>query len=124
MEDLVRFHEPVDSESALFIASKSKCNLIIEPNMKPYSPYIPSKLCDLVSVDQYIIAITPEQSFISDLSRDMKNIITVNHDIDNIERAVIKIFTDNNFVRSKEIHFKERFYTEENYKRILSSIFI
>lgn len=80
------------------IASNTKGLLVVEANML-YSPFLPSKFIDYLSMNLPIVAITPSISSIRDYIHEYGGGIAVQHNINEIIDAIISI--DSNVSRKK-----------------------
>lgn len=92
VEHLVNFMGQVPSSTADEIAANSYALLVIEADM-PESPFLPSKFADYATIGHPIIAITSPVSPIRDYLRQYGGGIAVNHNKQEIIKAIRDVFS-------------------------------
>lgn len=90
------------------MANRIQClydvGVIIEAPMKEFSPFMPSKVTDIIQLNKKLITISPVKSFLSDFARENKGIFSCNYEKNNIKKCILDALYSTENITKKAIH--------------------
>jgi hypothetical protein len=80
--------------------------IIIEAPMKEFSPFMPSKVTDIIQLNKKLIVISPEKSFLSDFASDNEGVFSCIYEKNEIKKCISKALRAEQVINADAIaHF-------------------
>ncbi|MBN1971822.1 MAG: hypothetical protein JW870_20855 [Candidatus Delongbacteria bacterium] len=104
------------------IQSQFEIGLIIEAPMKELSPFMPSKITDIIQLNRKVVSITPSKSVLSDFSRKYKGIFCCEYTKDAIKQCIVEALTSDEIISNDSMDIFRPEIIAESYLKFINSI--
>lgn len=109
-------------EIALSIQSMFEVGLIIEAPIEESDPFLPGKITDNLQLNRKIIAITPQNSYITDLAKEEKGIFCTSYNKKEIKKCIMEAFSSRQTIDKKTTSLFSPAIISEQYLRFFVEI--